>query len=142
MDGKMEDLKLFFKTRDRYARHSGIELVELSKGGATTRMKIEESHLNGVDIVHGGAVFTLADFAFAAACNSYGTIAVALQANISFLQPATRGEILIARAREVSKHPKIGVYSIDVTKETGELIARFQGTAYRKAEQLPVINRV
>lgn len=134
----MEKLKKFFRDRDRYAKHSGIELLEMGEGYSKTQMKIEDNHLNGVDTVHGGAIFTLADFAFAAACNSYGTIAVALQVNISFLQAATVGNTLTAEATEVSKHPKIRLYSIKITNENGDLVATFQGTAYRKREALPV----
>lgn len=134
----MDHIKKFFRDRDRYAKYSGIELVELSRGDARTRMKIEDHHLNGVDMAHGGAIFTLADFAFAAACNSHGTVAVALQANISFLRAAGLGDVLTATAREVSRHPKIALYTIDVCRQDGELVATFQGTAYRKKDAVPV----
>lgn len=138
MENQMEDLKKFFQDKDRYAKHSGIELLDLAEGYAKTRMVIDKYHLNCVGTVHGGAVFTLADFAFAAACNSHGTIAMALQANISFLKSAVSGEVLIAEAKEVSSHPRIRLYSIEIKNETGDLIATFQGTAYRKKEAVPI----
>lgn len=128
------DLKEFFQ-RDRFAAHSGMELLEITPGGAKTKMGIKECHLNGLRTVHGGAIFTLADFTFAAACNSHGTVAVALNVNISFVKAVGTGT-LYAEAREVSISPKIGTYEIKVTNENGDLIATFQGMAYRKKEKL------
>jgi phenylacetic acid degradation protein PaaD len=129
------DLKEFFK-RDQFAAYCGIELLEVSPGGAKVRMKIEEHHLNGLRTVHGGAIFTLADFAFAVACNSHGTVAVALNVSINFVKAAFPGMTLYAEAKEVSISPKIGTYDIRVTNEKGELIATFEGLAYRKKEKL------
>lgn len=131
----MEKIKAFFKENDIYAKHSGIDLIEVSEGFAVTQMTVETYHLNGTNNVHGGAIFTLADFAFAAACNSSGTVAVALQVNISFLQAATMGQVLTATAEQISDHPKIRIYNVNVTNDTGDLVARFQGTAYRKKGQ-------
>jgi acyl-CoA thioesterase len=129
------DLKEFFK-RDQFAAYNGIELLEISPGGAKVSMKVEERHLNGLRTVHGGAIFTMADFAFAAACNSHGTVAVALNVSINFVKAAFPGMTLYADAKEVSKNHKIGTYDIRVTDEKGELIATFEGLAYRKKEKL------
>ncbi|HEY3272112.1 MAG TPA: hydroxyphenylacetyl-CoA thioesterase PaaI [Methanocella sp.] len=129
------DLKEFFK-RDKFAARCGIELLEVSPGGAKVSMKVEEHHLNGLRTVHGGAIFTLADYTFAVACNSHGTVAVALNVNISFVKAAFPGMTLYAEAKEVSMSPKIGTYDIRVTNEKGDLIATFQGLAYRKKEKL------
>jgi len=93
--------------RDRFARYVGIELVEVSEGKAVARMKIREHHLNGVGIVHGAAIFSLADLAFAVAANSHGTVAVAINVNISFLKAVSQG-MLVARAEEISRNPKTG----------------------------------
>ena len=98
-------------------------------------MKITPEHLNGLGIVHGGAIFTLADFTFAAASNSRGNVAVAINANISYMKSASSG-ILFADAKEISINHKLGTYTIDVTNEAGELIAVFQGMVYRKKEKL------
>jgi acyl-CoA thioesterase len=98
-------------------------------------MRLEGWHQNGLGSVHGGAIFTLADLAFAAACNSHGTVAVAVNANIYYVKAATSGT-LYADARETSLGGKIATYAIDVTDEKGALIATFQGLAYRKKERL------
>ncbi|MBP8645713.1 MAG: PaaI family thioesterase [Syntrophobacteraceae bacterium] len=121
--------------RDRFARYVGVELVEVSEGKAVARMKIQEHHLNGVGIVHGAAIFSLADLAFAGAANSHGTVAVAINVNISFLKAVSQG-MLVARAEEISRNPKLGIYSIRVTNEEDELIATFEGMVYRKKDSL------
>lgn len=129
------DIQKFFSERDRFAKHCGIELLEVGKGYAKARMKISEEHLNGVDLVHGGAIFTLADLAFAASCNSHGILAVAINVSISYLKAGTRGA-LIAEAEEVACNPRLGSYTIRVTDDEGDLVAIFQGMAYRKKERL------
>lgn len=135
MDQEKEKIREFFRDHDLLARHLGIELLEVSAGGAVARMEIREEHLNGVRSVHGGALFTLADFAFAAACNSHGNIAVAIQASISYIKAVQQG-VLTAVATEVSAEKSLGYYQIDITQEDGELIATFQGLAYRRRESL------
>jgi acyl-CoA thioesterase len=124
-----------FSENDKFAKQIGIELLEVSKGGAKAKMKIMGIHLNAVSTVHGGAIFTLADYAFAIAANSHGSIAVALNVNISFLK-AVSGGTLFAEAKEVSINPKISTYNIRVLNENNELIATFQGMAYRKEKAL------
>ncbi|MCM1986677.1 MULTISPECIES: PaaI family thioesterase [Methanococcoides] len=126
----MEKIKEFFKM-DKFAEYIDVKLLEVSEGYAKAKMDIHEHHLNGVGIVQGGAIFTLADFAFAAASNSHGTVAVAINANISFVTSTTSGT-LYAQARENSKNPKIATYTVDITDEEGNAIAIFQGMAYRK----------
>lgn len=131
----MRAIKEFFKN-DRFAEHCGIELVEVGEGRAQTRMKIEDRHLNGVNVVHGGAIFTLADLAFAAASNSHGTVAVAINASIWYVKAGLSGT-LFANAREVSLNPKLATYSIEVTDDAGEIIAVFEGMVYRKKQTIP-----
>lgn len=123
--------------KDAFGRGVGIELVSVGEGRATARMQLGPQHWNGHNLAHGGAVFTLADFAFAAASNSYGTVAVAINANITFIKAATTGT-LTAEAREASKNPRLGSYTIEVRDEQGDLVAMFQGLAYRKSEKLGV----
>ena len=130
----MEHVKRYFE-RDAYAKHLGMELVEVSPGAAAARMAIGDCHRNMHGVVHGGAIFSLADLAFAAACNSHGTVAVALNASISFLKPGLKGT-LTATAKEVSLGSKISVYDIPVTNDDGELVATFQGMAYRKRDPI------
>ena len=94
-------------------------------------------HLNGYGTVQGGAIFTLADFAFAAASNSHGTVAVAINVSITFMKAAKTGT-LWAEAREISRNFKLGSYTVEVKDDQGELVALFQGLAYRKSEKIPV----
>ncbi|MBN2131603.1 MAG: hotdog fold thioesterase [Sedimentisphaerales bacterium] len=124
----------FFKN-DRFAEHSGIQLLDIAPGYAKAKMEIQDRHLNGVDVVHGGAIFTLADLAFAAASNSHGTVAVAINASIWFVKAGRQGT-LYAEAKEVSRNPKLATYSIAVTDDSGETIARFEGMVYRKKDQI------
>jgi len=126
----MEDLKRFFK-KDNFAAHSGIELLEVSPGYAKTRMEIEEKHLNALRAVQGGAIFTLADLAFAAASNAYGNAAVGINANISYVKAGTKGA-LTAEAKETSINPKLATYTVNITDDEGDLVAIFQGMVYRK----------
>jgi acyl-CoA thioesterase len=131
----MNEIKDFFNT-DQFAARNGIELLEVSDGRARAKMTVQPHHWNSIRTVHGGALFTLADFAFAAACNSYGTVAVAIDANITFMKAVSSG-VLYAEAREVAKNFKLGSYSIEIRSEQGDLIAQFHGLAYRKKDRLP-----
>jgi len=125
--------------KDLFAKSSGIELSEVLPGYAKAVMKITEDHLNAVGVVQGGAIFTLADFAFAVASNSRGKVALAINAEISFFKSVSRGT-LTAEAREISLHNKLGTYLIDVSNENGERIAHFKGTVYRKSENMDFNN--
>lgn len=117
--------------RDRFAAENGITLVEVMPGAARARMSVSPRHLNGVDIVQGGAIFTLADFAFAAASNSHGRVAVAIDVSMSFLK-AVAGGTLFADAREEHVNERLSTVLVRVTDEQGELVALFKGTAYRR----------
>jgi acyl-CoA thioesterase len=128
----MNELEQFFD-RDQFAKLCGIELVSMSPGQALARMKIGPQHLNGYRTVQGGAIFTLADFTFAAASNAHGTVAVAINVSINFIKAATTGT-LQAEARELARNPKLGTYVVNVTDEAGDLVAVFQGLVYRKSE--------
>jgi len=122
--------------KDGFAAHCGAVLTDVGPGQASARMEIRDHHLNAVGIVHGGAIFTLADFAFAMASNSHGTVAVAINANISFVKAVRRGT-LNAEAREVSRNARLASYTIDVTDDAGDLVASFQGMVYRKKDPIP-----
>ncbi len=120
--------------KDKFAKWLGIELVDVQDGYAKCTMTVTEDMLNSHGSTHGGAIFTLADYAFAAACNSYGQIAVALEVSINFLRAVTPGTRLVAEAKEESLSPRIGTYRLLVTNDKGELVAAAQATAYRKKE--------
>ena len=115
--------------------YSNIELLSLSEGRARAKMTLQPHHLNGLKTVQGGAIFTLADFTFAAAANSHGTASVAINCSITFMKAATVGT-LWAEAKELSKNFKIGSYSVEIKDDAGELIAQFQGLAYRKKDKI------
>ncbi|MBF0452242.1 MAG: PaaI family thioesterase [Candidatus Magnetomorum sp.] len=106
-------------------------MMDASPGYARVKMDIQPYHLNGVGIVHGGAIFTLADFAFAIAANSHDQVAVAINISIAYIK-AVKDGTLYAEARELSINPKLGVYQVDVFHADKELVASFQGMAYRK----------
>lgn len=130
----MDKIKEFFK-RDQFAEYCGIELAEVSPGKARVEMEIKKEHLNGVNTVHGGAIFTLADFAFAIAANSYGQVTLAINVSITFMKAATKGK-LTAKAREISRNPKLSTYTVDIYDDEGDVVAVFQGLAYQKRETL------
>jgi acyl-CoA thioesterase len=128
-----KSIQAFFR-KDLFAGFVGIELIEAGEGRARARLAISDRHRNGLGLVHGGAIFTLADLAFAAAVNSRGRVAVAIHCSISYLKAAA-GDVLFAEAEEVSCGPKIAAYTIRITDGSGELISLFQGMAYRKKER-------
>jgi acyl-CoA thioesterase len=132
----MEDIKRCLKN-DRFAERTNVELLSVSPGHATAKMVLQPHHLNGLGSAQGGAIFTLADYAFAAAANSHGTVAVAINVSITFMKAAATGT-LWAEAREVSKNFKIGSYVVEVKDDQGDLVATFQGLAYRKKDKLPI----
>lgn len=131
----MKDIKSFFSSDDLFARHCGIELLTVEPGYSKTSMKVQKHHLNAAGTVHGGAIFTLADFAFAVASNSHGTLAMGISTSVSFVKAATGGT-LYAVAREQSKNPKLATYLVHVTDEADEVIAIFQGMVYRKKDRI------
>ena len=131
----MEPSDPFF-SKDTFAQEAGIELMEVSEGRAAVKMAIADRHKNSHGTVHGGAIFTLADTAFALASNSHGVPAAAINAHISYVKSATSGT-LFAQAEEFSINPKIATYTVRVTDEDGENIAIFQGMVYRKTPPRP-----
>ena len=122
--------------QDRFAAHAGITLEHTEPGLARARLRIGPQHLNGVGIAQGGAIFTLADFAFAAACNSGDRVAVAIDVSISFVKAVTGG-LLTAEAREEAVSSRISSCLVRVTDEAGALVAIFKGTAFRKTGAAP-----
>lgn len=137
----MQQIKQFFATEDKFARHSGIELLDVTPGWAKTSMKIESYHLNGAGTVHGGAIFTLADFAFAVASNSHGSLAMGINTSVCFVKAATSGT-LYAEAREQSLNHKLASYLVQVTDDNGGIVAIFQGMVYRKKEPIIPANHI
>lgn len=111
---------------DTASRGLGMEILEVAPGRATLTMTVSEAMLNGHEIAHGGFIFTLADSAFAFACNSYGERTVAVHCSISFIKPTAKGDRLVATAREVSRTGRSGIYDVSVTAND-TVIAEFRG---------------
>jgi acyl-CoA thioesterase len=104
----------------------GIELVDYGPGWARTRMAIRDDMVNGHGICHGGMIFSLADTAFACACNSWGPVTVAAECDIVFMTPARDGDVLTAEARVRSRYGRNGIYDVTVALGDG-VIAEFRG---------------
>jgi acyl-CoA thioesterase len=131
----MEKIAKYFREKDKFARHTGIELTDVKQGYARAKLKIKEHHLNSAKLVHGGAIYTLADFVFAVASNSHGQLALGINTSINFIQAVKDGTIY-AEARELAINPKLGIYSIKVTDENDQLLATFEGLVYKKKDLL------
>jgi acyl-CoA thioesterase len=125
-----------FLQGDKFAVNAGIELLEVRSGYAKARMEIKPMHLNGGGVCQGGAIFTLADLAFAAATNSHGRLTFSITSSINFFKSESKG-FLYAEAKEVFNHKRLANCEVQVTNESGELIATFNGTGYRKDTPLP-----
>ena len=120
-----------FYARDHAARALGIEVLDVGLGRARIAMEVRRDMLNAHGVCHGGILFTLADTAFAYACNSAGTAMVAAGASIEFLAPAAAGERLIAAATETSRNGRHGIYDVAVSTESGATRAHFRGRCAR-----------
>jgi acyl-CoA thioesterase len=115
---------------DRASKALGMVVAEIGPGRAVLTMTVREDMLNGLDICHGGLVTTLADSAFAFACNAYNETTVASGFDVNLLAPARLGDVLTARAVELSRSGRTGVYDIAVSNQRGEAIAAFRGRSY------------
>lgn len=124
-----------FVQRDAFALNLGIRVTRAEAGQAAGTMVIGPEHLNSAGTVHGGAVYALADAVFAAASNSHGTLAMAIEVSMSYMK-AVREGTLTAEAEEVSLNPKLATYVIPVKDEKGDLVALFKGTVYRKKTRI------
>lgn len=132
MDDNVEKVKEFIRGRDRLIGLFGMEILRLKEGESLVRMRVTDDHLMAAGLCHGGVIFSLADVAFALACNSRGTLAVALDVSISFLKGVHPGETLTARAIERSLGRSTGCYEISVTDGQDRLVALLKATAFRK----------
>lgn len=117
----------FLSTRETMGREWGIEIEEVREGYARIAVAVNETMLNGYGTAHGGALFTLADQAFAYACNSYGVQTVAQAASISFISPARPGDRIVAEASAVMASGRSGAHTVTVRTDDGRDIALFQG---------------
>ncbi len=123
--------------RDEFSRWLGLEVVELAPAYCVCRMQVRKEMVNGFDVAHGGIVFSLADSAFAFACNTQGRIAMSIENGLTYPAPAHTGDLLTAVAREDAAGRRLGFYAVRVTNQRDELVAIFHGTAYKTSQEHP-----
>lgn len=123
-------------SRDRAAQALGMRIEAVGPGTATLSMKVRGDMVNGHHICHGGLIFSLADTAFAYACNAYNRNTVASGCNIDFVAPGKEGDTLTAEAVERSASGRTGVYDITVRDSAGKTVALFRGKSYRIAGEV------
>lgn len=123
-------------SRDHAAQALGIRIETVGPGTAKLTMSVRPDMVNGHAICHGGLIFTLADTAFAYACNAYNQNTVASACNIDFLAPGQQGQTLIAEAVERSLSKRTGVYDVTVRDATGKTVALFRGKSHRIAGEV------
>ncbi len=122
---------------DAFSQWLGIEVLEVADGLAKIKMKVREEMVNGHGVVHGGISFSLADSAFAFACNSHGQKAVSIETSINHVKPIFVGDELIATCEKESMSRSVGYYLSRVTRND-ELVGLFKGVAFRKQEEWKV----
>lgn len=126
--------KEFFQT-DKFAANAGVELLEVKPGFARAKMLVTKEHLNAGGVCQGGALFTLADLAFAAAANSHQQLTLSVSANITFLRSVKEGYVY-AEAVELFNHHRIPFLEVRITDEVGELVAVMTSSGYRKSVEI------
>ncbi len=119
------------KGTDHFAEALGMKVLETKDGYAKVSMKVEKNHTNALGFTHGGAIFSMADYAFAQACNFGDNVAVAVQVSINFLKPSVEGDTLMAEAVRVSDGKTMGLYQVTV-KNLDKTVALFSGLAFKK----------
>ena len=121
---------------DLFSQWLGIELIEIKEGYSKIKMTIRNEMMNGLGIVHGGIAFSLADSAFAFACNNRNVLSVALDTAINFLKPVHVGDVLTAETKELHNGKSTGLYQITITNQNGHVAAVFKGTCFRTNKSL------
>jgi acyl-CoA thioesterase len=121
---------------DYFSQWLGIEVLEIKEGYSKIKMTVRKEMVNGFGIIHGGIPFSLADSAFAFACNNRNNLSVALDVTITFTKAVNIADILTAEAKEVHNGKSTGVYLIDVMNQKNEQVALFKGTCFRTGKQL------
>jgi acyl-CoA thioesterase len=121
---------------DLFSQWLGIEVLEIKEGYSKIKMTVRKEMINGFCIVHGGIAFSLADSAFAFACNNRNVLSVALDTSINFIKPVHVDDVLTAEAKEIHNGKSTGLYHIDIFNQKDHLIAQFKGLCYRTDKQL------
>ncbi len=123
---------------DRLVPLLGISIEEVKEGYARVSMVVEDKHLNAAEVCHGGAIFSLADLAFALSSNSHGTVALGIEASISYTRAAVKGDTLTAESTEESIGNKTATYIVRVKNQKGKTVAVMKGTVFRFGEPFPL----
>ncbi len=131
----LKKIKSFFETKDRFSKLLGFEIVDINTGYAKVEVEVKDKYLNGANVIHGGFLFSLADYAFALASNSRNNLSLAINANIIFHKAISSGKIY-AEAKEIKDGKKIASYEIKIYENEKIIIATFTGTVYRKGIKL------
>jgi len=139
MDEKVKEAIFKKVQKEPFAQKFGIKLLTLEDGYSRVEMKLTPDMENFLGMAHGGALFALIDEAFETASNSHGTVAVALNMNITYISPPSSGSRLIAEAREVSRTQRTAVYDIKLFDDQNSLIASCEAVVYRKGTPLPFL---
>ena len=121
---------------DCFSQWLGIEVIEIKEGYSKIKMTVRNEMMNGLGIVHGGIAFSLADSAFAFACNSRNVLSVALDTSINFLKPVHVGDVLYAETKELHNGKATGLYHIFITNQNDHTVAVFKGTCFRTNKHL------
>lgn len=121
---------------DLFSQWLGISVMEIREGYAKIQLTLRDEMVNGFGVVHGGISFSLADSAFAFACNNRNNLSMALDTNITFTKATKPGEVLTAEAKELHNGRSTGLYLVTVTNQSGDQVALFKGTCFRTDKTL------
>jgi acyl-CoA thioesterase len=121
---------------DLFSHWLGIQILEIREGYSKIKMTVRSEMMNGLGIVHGGIAFSLADSAFAFACNSRNNLSVALDTSINFLKPVHPDDELVAEAKEIHNGKSTGLYQVTITNQHDHIVAMFKGTCFRTSKKL------
>ncbi len=121
---------------DLFSQWLGIEVLEIKEGYSKIKMTLREEMINGFNVIHGGIAFSLADSAFAFACNNRNNLSMALDTSITFTKATKPKDILTAEAKEIHNGKSTGLYIITITNQNGEQVALFKGTCFRTGKPL------
>ena len=121
---------------DKFSQWLGIEVLDIKEGYSKIKMTVRDEMVNGFGIAHGGIAFSLADSAFAFACNNRNNLSVALDTSINFTKAVNVGDILTAEAKEIHNGRSTGLYLISIFNQNNEQVAHFKGNCFRTNKKL------
>ncbi len=131
-----KDVVTYMMQYDLFSQWLGIEVLDIEEGYSKIKMTVRKEMINGLGIVHGGIAFSLADSAFAFACNNRNQLSVALDTSINFIKPVHVGDVLTAEAKELHNGKSTGLYQIEIFNQNNHKVAQFKGLCYRTDKAL------